>query len=485
MTNSIPSSATDALAVVVRDFGRLVGQDPGRLRGLLEDVLGQQARAERPNIEAIVTAAELGVTTALLDSGPPMPERELEGRLVAHGLSPALATYAVGAWIAVLGGEPAVVTEPADATPETPGDRTISPSALAPNASRDDVTALPAGPAPTILVDDEETVPGESGGEPRRRRRHWLIAAGAAVLVLAAVAAVAAVQRGGGNPAAAIATGGTAGTVTSMTTVGATTTVPDPTTAATPTTSVAPTAAAAPTTAPPDATPPPLVVTQPTYDAVLDAASVNVTGSSEPGAAVTVNGGAAVVDPAGNWQFPFTLVEGDNIITVEAADATGNKSTASIAVHYLPPAPSPGATTPTTRKPASGGGPIASSSGPDPVPAAPPQPPPSTTAPPPAPPVAQSDSKSFTASISASNDPQATSLSVLGNDSGAGIHITAVSQGAHGAVSFSSGSVSYRPHTNGPFSDSFRYTITDSLGRTSSATVSVSVACNPSFPCGS
>ena len=112
MAGSTPTSTTDALTVIVRDFGRLVSTEPERLRGLLEDVLGSHARAERLHVDAVVLAAEQGVPAALMGDAfaAPIAQRELEARLTAAGTAQALATYGVGAWVQVLGAETSVVT---------------------------------------------------------------------------------------------------------------------------------------------------------------------------------------------------------------------------------------------------------------------------------------------------------------------------------------------------------------------------------------
>jgi len=69
-------------------------------------------------------------------------------------------------------------------------------------------------------------------------------------------------------------------------------------------------------------------------------------------------------------------------------------------------------------------------------------------------------------------------VNVLTNDSdpnGDTLTITAVTQGAHGSVSFSATSVTYTPAANYNGSDSFTYTIDDGNSGTDTATVSVTV----------
>ncbi|MCX8173122.1 MAG: S8 family serine peptidase [Thermoplasmata archaeon] len=73
-----------------------------------------------------------------------------------------------------------------------------------------------------------------------------------------------------------------------------------------------------------DSTAPSLTVTNPLNGAVLPVSDVNVTGHSEPGATVTVNGNAATVLPSGDFYCEITLNEGANTITVISADSAGN-----------------------------------------------------------------------------------------------------------------------------------------------------------------
>ncbi|MCL2333022.1 MAG: Ig-like domain-containing protein [Actinomycetia bacterium] len=70
----------------------------------------------------------------------------------------------------------------------------------------------------------------------------------------------------------------------------------------------------------------------------------------------------------------------------------------------------------------------------------------------------------------------AVSGAVLGNDSGVGISVTSHTTPAHGAVTINpDGSYVYTPVANWSGVDTFSYTITDELGKTSTAVVSISV----------
>src|SRR5437773_11363231 len=62
-----------------------------------------------------------------------------------------------------------------------------------------------------------------------------------------------------------------------------------------------------------------------------------------------------------------------------------------------------------------------------------------------------------------------------GPDSGETLAVRAVTQGAHGSVTFTATSVSYTPAANYNGADSFTYTIGDGNGGTATATVNVTV----------
>src|SRR5439155_26102872 len=89
-------------------------------------------------------------------------------------------------------------------------------------------------------------------------------------------------------------------------------------------------------------------------------------------------------------------------------------------------------------------------------------------------PVAKADSATV------AEDSGATAINVLANDNdgldtGETLSVTAVTQGAHGSVTFTATGVSYTPAANYNGPDSFTYTIGDGNGGTASATVSVDV----------
>jgi len=76
-------------------------------------------------------------------------------------------------------------------------------------------------------------------------------------------------------------------------------------------------------------------------------------------------------------------------------------------------------------------------------------------------------------------DSGATAINVLANDNSAGrgetLTVTAVTQGAHGSVTFTGTGVSYTPAANYNGPDSFTYTIGDGNGGSATATVTVTV----------
>ncbi len=72
----------------------------------------------------------------------------------------------------------------------------------------------------------------------------------------------------------------------------------------------------------------------------------------------------------------------------------------------------------------------------------------------------------------------AKTITVLSNDTDPendSLSVTAVTQGAHGSVTFTASSVTFTPAANYNGSDSFTYTISDGNGGTDTATVSVTI----------
>jgi hypothetical protein len=84
-----------------------------------------------------------------------------------------------------------------------------------------------------------------------------------------------------------------------------------------------------------DSVPPFLRILEPQPDAVLRKAELEVTGETEPGASVTVNGLEATVDGEGRYTAAITLGEGANQIAVSARDPAGNVTDRTISATYL------------------------------------------------------------------------------------------------------------------------------------------------------
>lgn len=112
-----------ALRVVVRDHGRRVAEDPTRVRALLVDALGPDAREARAELDAVVVAAEEGVPAAV--GASPSAKADARARLEQRGLSPAMARVAVHCWDAVLVTDPAASTAGVSATATVSGTRPV------------------------------------------------------------------------------------------------------------------------------------------------------------------------------------------------------------------------------------------------------------------------------------------------------------------------------------------------------------------------
>lgn len=64
-----------------------------------------------------------------------------------------------------------------------------------------------------------------------------------------------------------------------------------------------------------------------------DSPTVGIEGQTDPSAKVTVNGFWAIVDDQGNFNYLYTLKDGDNDIKVVATDTAGNQTTKEIHIH--------------------------------------------------------------------------------------------------------------------------------------------------------
>jgi len=77
----------------------------------------------------------------------------------------------------------------------------------------------------------------------------------------------------------------------------------------------------------PDDTPPFLKIDTPPEGAILRKAEIDVTGESEPGATLTLNGAAVAIGKDGKFAAPIVAAEGANKLSLVAVDPAGNKTT--------------------------------------------------------------------------------------------------------------------------------------------------------------
>lgn len=84
-----------------------------------------------------------------------------------------------------------------------------------------------------------------------------------------------------------------------------------------------------------DNMPPSLTMTNPSEDSLtVSSADFDVTGQSEPGVSVTVNGRVAMVDDSGKFKIKLQLNTGKNDIQIVVKDAAGNETDKSISITY-------------------------------------------------------------------------------------------------------------------------------------------------------
>lgn len=67
-----------------------------------------------------------------------------------------------------------------------------------------------------------------------------------------------------------------------------------------------------------------------------DQNTITVSGTTDPGVRVTVNGFWAIVDQSNNFSYQLNLQNGGNDIKIEAVDLAGNKTDKEIKVNYSP-----------------------------------------------------------------------------------------------------------------------------------------------------
>ena len=89
----------------------------------------------------------------------------------------------------------------------------------------------------------------------------------------------------------------------------------------------------------PDTTPPYISLTNPIDDTITDIPTITVSGTTEPGVHLVVNGIVVDVASDGTFEFLLALSEGENLITAKATDASDNSATDTLTVTYVNPAP--------------------------------------------------------------------------------------------------------------------------------------------------
>ena len=63
-----------------------------------------------------------------------------------------------------------------------------------------------------------------------------------------------------------------------------------------------------------------------------DKDSITISGKTDPGNKITVNGFWAIVNDEGNFSHTISIQDGENKIKIEAADTAGNKTTKEITI---------------------------------------------------------------------------------------------------------------------------------------------------------
>jgi len=84
-----------------------------------------------------------------------------------------------------------------------------------------------------------------------------------------------------------------------------------------------------------DDKPPTLVMTNPSEDKLeVDYSDFDITGNSDLGVSVTVNGRVALVDDEGTFKLKFQLNSGKNTLEIVARNVAGNESRKTIEISY-------------------------------------------------------------------------------------------------------------------------------------------------------
>ena len=87
----------------------------------------------------------------------------------------------------------------------------------------------------------------------------------------------------------------------------------------------------------PDVTPPTLSLDSPSDGFITERATVTVSGTTEPDAALSINGISVTVESDGSFSCVIALVEGENTITATVKDSSDNSAMFSVGVTYINP----------------------------------------------------------------------------------------------------------------------------------------------------
>lgn len=87
----------------------------------------------------------------------------------------------------------------------------------------------------------------------------------------------------------------------------------------------------------PDTTPPHVSISSPEDGLTVDIPAVTVSGTTEPGVSLTVNGMSALVEADGSFSCVVLLEDGANTVTAMAVDLWSNSANASVVVTYVDP----------------------------------------------------------------------------------------------------------------------------------------------------
>lgn len=183
MASQYQRQVSEALRVVVEDNGRRVAGSPAKVRAMLSDALGSQARDARAEMEVVATAAELGLGEGLLAGS--LSPIEATKRLVEVGISTDMARFACAAW-SIAGGhttalDPTGMNPPG---PEPTGTETRLAEPVAPAGSSGTATTRARRADPSPPIDPPEPLADEKVANTRRGIGRLVLASVLATAVL-------------------------------------------------------------------------------------------------------------------------------------------------------------------------------------------------------------------------------------------------------------------------------------------------------------